>query len=579
MNFIHKINQYLIVNHPNIWNTKIVWMLCTSLIIHFFSFLTGWIMYQNPQNLQKEFILNEYFQNGIFLIHTILSILLLVIWLYKMFQNNAFKNYYPVKRKHIFGQFLQFFIIVFVSISFYYSFIWGSQAYINYKYKDNVLSEWKNQINTGAAFLSQNPSNYTLDNRKYPEQLKNLYTEVNKNLVDFSQPHFIYEDLVYQFYTLKTDTISRDDRMTFNYYTSEMHAFTQDFYDYSVVYDKDKVVDLSSIISNANPSYYNYSTVFYEKGTESFSSNYNYYIDNGTLGNADLIQQRYILNKQINDLLRRNDADELKDVLAQFLNIANELKVDHNLTTDEWFQLVSKADNFDLKAIINRFPNNHQEPTYYVYETIEAQELSSSLADIYEKGKTTFYFNSKALKNTLASIDTIRNFNAFAEYIHVFMWISCVFSLLIFAFRMTHLKSFIFAGIALGILSLVVGLFSLSIGFIYPYRSLLICAFVILISCIIVFAPIFSQIHGKKKRYSIYIVLAITTSPLLFFVIIQTIEEIEKLINIGRDQLELKTIIISHFSSYTLSLIVFFAVIVFIYLYIPTIMKWKAARE
>lgn len=144
---------------------------------------------------------------------------------------------------------------------------------------------------------------------------------------------------------------------------------------------------------------------------------------------------------------------------------------------------------------------------------------------------------------------------------------------------MTHLKSFIFAGIALGILSLVVGLFSLSIGFIYPYRSLLICAFVILISCIIVFAPIFSQIHGKKKRYSIYIVLAITTSPLLFFVIIQTIEEIEKLINIGRDQLELKTIIISHFSSYTLSLIVFFAVIVFIYLYIPTIMKWKAARE
>src|SRR5690606_9023532 len=176
-----------------------------------------------------------------------------------------------------------------------------------------------------------------------------------------------------------------------------------------------------------------------------------------------------MLNKQINDLERRNDADELKDVLAQFLSIANELKVDHNLTTDEWLQLVSKANSFDLKAMINRFTNNHQEPTYYVYEKIEAQELASSLADIYEKGKTTFYFNSKALKNTLASIDTIRNFNAFAEYIHVFMWISCVFSLLIFAFRMTHLKNFIFAGIALGILSLVVGLFSLSVSFIYPY--------------------------------------------------------------------------------------------------------------
>ena len=103
---------------------------------------------------------------------------------------------------------------------------------------------------------------------------------------------------------------------------------TQDFYEYSVVYDKDNVVDLSSIISNANPSYYNYSTIFYEKGNESFSSNYDYYIDNGTLGNGDLIEQRYILNKQINDLLRRNDADELKDVfeLAWSPLLSNNLK-------------------------------------------------------------------------------------------------------------------------------------------------------------------------------------------------------------------------------------------------------------
>src|SRR5690606_38077216 len=139
MNFISKINKYLIERFPTIWNTKIVWILLICLPIHGLFFLIGYFSHTNPQTLHFGYTARDYFNSGMVLVHIIISLLLITGWLVAMFKNNAFKNFYPLSRTQLFGTFLFYFILIFCSVSFSFSSQSWLKLFITKEYPDDLM--------------------------------------------------------------------------------------------------------------------------------------------------------------------------------------------------------------------------------------------------------------------------------------------------------------------------------------------------------------------------------------------------------------------------------------------------------
>ena len=138
---IKKINQYILERYPTIWNTKIVWVLLTALLVHALFFIIGYFSHSDPKSLHYSSAVDDFFRGGMIYISVLVSLLILVVWLVNMFKNNAFKNFYPISKSQLFGQFVQYFVIILVSTSFYWSYMLGFRTFINTKYPDDDESD------------------------------------------------------------------------------------------------------------------------------------------------------------------------------------------------------------------------------------------------------------------------------------------------------------------------------------------------------------------------------------------------------------------------------------------------------
>ncbi|WP_055448450.1 hypothetical protein [Lacinutrix mariniflava] len=54
--FIHKTNKYLLENYPTLWNTKVVWILGITAIIHFIFFFLALVVLQIQKLFTKEML-------------------------------------------------------------------------------------------------------------------------------------------------------------------------------------------------------------------------------------------------------------------------------------------------------------------------------------------------------------------------------------------------------------------------------------------------------------------------------------------------------------------------------------------
>ncbi|MBL7879540.1 MAG: hypothetical protein JNN23_06715, partial [Chryseobacterium gambrini] len=266
MQKINQFNQYLLEKYPTVWNTRIVWMLLASAVLHVFFFIVGYISHADPASLQKINVKDDYFREGMIFIHLIISVLMMVGWLIMMFKNNAFKNFYPSSKGKLFLQFVQYFIIIFAGTTFYFSYMTGFKLFIKNKYPDQEMTENINVINKANAFLSQDLEHYTLDNRTFPK-FYDLYCETDINKIDRNQKYFVYYNRVYQFYNLYSKTVYKKDKYgDFLFPSGETEknlAYEENKKGSKTYYFKKDVVDMSPYINTTDLTYYNFSDVFY----------------------------------------------------------------------------------------------------------------------------------------------------------------------------------------------------------------------------------------------------------------------------------------------------------------------------
>ncbi|MDO5977723.1 hypothetical protein [Flavivirga spongiicola] len=582
--FIYKTNQYLLENHPIIWNTKLFWVASASLILHILFFIFGLLAITNPEILHEYGAKSIFFENGTIFISIILSILILVIWLIFLFKNNAFKNFYPTSKLKLFKQFLIYLIITFLSTTFYISYNFGVKSYISFKYDDKSIEKEIAVSNAAALFFSKSIEDYTINQRRYPHPFNTLYCETYEGSDrDNDRLYLSFLDYKYRFYTLYKKEGALYQELSDSTYRGFVFYKTKDTI--RTYFYKDSIFDASSFVQTTNPNYFNYSKIFYLSKKERLKydniqyghneyNEYEYYNYQ-----QDFTKNNALWNKAGYDLLNRNNSDEIKQILADFLMISDAYEIEHNLTTGDWFNMVYHPnDNFELKKLIRDKPKGEIQ--------FEAVEPKTAMADFYKKHITDYYLDTDSLYKVFDNIEDIKESNPFSESIHFFIWFAFFFSALVFMFRSTGLKPLLFTIISIGILVVFVTLLTVFYTYVNKYNQentqYFASYLTFILSTIILSIPIFYAKRIKKLIVAICLNISIIGFVLYVFLIITIIS------------LHQSDACIRNYSFYThnkdcfnllksigiyWSYILFIINLLFIYIYSGVIKKWKALPE
>ncbi|MCD1117439.1 DUF2254 domain-containing protein [Chryseobacterium turcicum] len=625
MQKINKFNQYLLEKYPTIWNTKLVWMLMAGFMVHILFFIIGYISHINPKSLQTSNVTNDYFNDGIILVHLIISILMIVGWLIMMFKNNAFKNFYPSSKGKLFSQFFQYFVIIFVCTTFYFSYMIGFKMYINNKYPDAEMKENIEVVNRGNAFLSQNLELYTLDNRLSPKPFYNLYCETNIKKVDRTKKYFVFYDRVYQYNSVYSKTsykknkdkefIVPEPEKTEN--KEVIYSETNDNKSETFYFKKD-VVDVSQYIKYEGFSFYNFSELFYEYKSEHYDySAINYYDKNHIdYENLLLKKKKAEVNRKTAELLDKNNAVEVEKLLSQFLKISTQFAIENNLDAKQWSKMVYAPQDFKVRYFIKKYkpirgqeynPDNSEyyddasvavdsaviavdedaaivnENGQIVDDSILIKDFNPELdkqispEEYFKKNITDYYYNSDDLKDFLVSVDDVKTFDFFSANIHIYLWIAFFLATFIFSFRITGLKSLLFSVISAGLLTLAITLvtvlYSVSITgkeeFFVAYLTLILSIFILSV-------PVFMMNKFNKLVTSIFVNISLNGFVLFVFLIfgIITIHQKEACRNID-DYCENIIEVLGFALSYLILIFGF----LFVFFYTKVLQKWKARPE
>lgn len=620
---MHKINQfnrYLLEKHPTVWNTKIVWMLLASLIVHIIFFFIGYVSHADPASMQGTRVKDDYFKDGMIFIHLIISVLLIVAWLITMFRNNAFKSFYPLSRTRLFLQFVQYFVIILISVTFYFSYMSGFKMFVRNKYPDAQMAENVKIINRANAFLSQNLEYYTLENRIFPG-FNELYCETDLDKIDRNKKYFVYYNRVYQYYSLYSKKVSRKDRYgNFVFPEGEKRnrlVDTQRYTDTCIYFFKKDVLDMSSYINTAGLTYFNFSEIFYDRENtiEKYISSYPDPVSNGEYTRNHLRQKRSEISRLTSGLLKKKDPAELEMLMKKFLDISGQFGIRNNLDAKSWAKMVYAPDDFKVRYFIKKYqtssgkrydPNDLPEDGTYDYtapvdidsaaavvdgvvvnDSVQIRQFNPDIqsqlspAQYFKNNTTGYYYYSQNLEDFLYNVDLMKSSDFFSENIHIYIWIAFFLASMVFSFRITGLKPLLFGLISAGILMLAVVLISLlfSASFGSSNLEFFISYFGLFIWLIILLGPVVIMKRLGKLVASILINISINGFVLflllVFFII--DLHQLKECNDVSMNSYNCRRII--EILGFDLSYIILAGGFLFLYLYTAVIRKWKALPE
>ncbi len=587
---IRTINTRLLEKHPIIWNTRLLWMILISIFIHLCFFTVGFSSVSNAELFHKRGADRLFFNNGGVFFGILISILLLVVWLFYLFKNNSFKSYYPTSRLQLFKQFICYLVIILSATAFYYSYMAGVKFGVSQTYKDEQIAKEIALTNKAAIFFSHNLQDYTPSKIRYPKFFDSLYCEDNEQFIDTSKSYFTSLGVDYQFYSLKTKTYKYSQTYRDSIFANHVGSTQLD--SSMVYYFKDTVVDVSKHLITKNPSYYNFSHVFFSEENE-YGINYydngsyleeTYYEDSNEYD--DFTEKRHLLhlqNKQGYELLKRNNPTEIKQILSDFLRIADTHQISYNLDVNTWFDIIYQPDKFEVTGLIRRLKKDSKINSR-VYETgMELTPFQSHAKAI----QTNYHIETNKLYNTYENIYEIKDKKIFDETLHAFLWIAFTLACFIFAFRVSGLKTLLFSIIGFGVLWIIIALIGTLFSFLNTNGPEQIDLFIeylcLAIGTAVLIVPLFFLDKVKKVVSGVFLNISIWGFVLYVFLILLIIDTHQNYNCFNEPGVWVQgaeeCFRILHYLEENLSYLLFAVGLIFIYLYSGIIKKWKALPE
>lgn len=414
MKTIRKINKYLVEHYPLIWNTRLVWMLLTALSIHVLFFFIGFFFVNAQKDLEEHYRLSEFYYNTpAFLCGVLISIIVLLIWIIYYLQNNAFKNFYPLKKGTLFLQFCILVSIVFLNITQYYSFQSGLKTKIKSLYKWEEVDKDIKAINKLSIFFLEDESNYRISYKAYPPPFPLEIASAEKRewlayQIDTTKAYFKFDESYYQFYKLDRKQIKIDSiKAGVDYRNLDRTGFK-----YRIVYD------MSKFKKHVIPNLYNYSKELYSYGQDSIAS-----------------KNRI---KWYEEVLNKKDTKEIEKHLRDFLALAKKYGFQHNLTIKDWLHLINMKNEYQfLIKIQDRRPEVYEYEKERLLETYKKENIDK--VPYLNLGGINYYF-----KNVYETYNPKEH----TETFYISIVLSFIVALLLFLFKVTDIKTLLLSVVA-----------------------------------------------------------------------------------------------------------------------------------
>ncbi len=601
MNVIHRINQYLLERYPAIWNTRLVWMLLIALGIHILFFTAGYATFISPTSLhQRLYDFNVLNGNGAMLFAVAVTIILLVLWLVSLLKHNAFKNFYPGNRAKIFLGFFYYLLIIFACSTFHMSYMMGYKTFIHQKYPVAKFEAQRLTAAKAAPFLLLNIEDYALTNRRYPSPFDTLqrrsYTESETEMLLNGPKIFANREWV-QFYTTKevitTTADPNFDQLVSNslsHYNKEEVATeipnaARNNKDTVILTLVDKVFDLARLADTIY-TVFNYSNNYFLRDISSV-------IEAGPATDLQPKPQatELLVLKETYELLIREDAAGIKSRLNNFMQLAREFEIKSNITVDQWFKLVNKPGRYGVDSTINSSPSYNYDAYYddaAVAVTVDtvvdaATTIAPGPAGNNQVSRATrYYIDVISFKNIFENVDELRSWRKLNDFFHVSIWIAFGLASILFAFRVTDLKSVIFAAVTAGLLGIVVALFALAGGLSNASVEFSVPYFLLILAMAIFLLPALSGQSMSKRVKSVFMnltIVFIVPFALLILTLISSHQAEYFIAKYGVDYRLKDHHTLMDLLGENVSWLLLAFGLIFIFFYARRIKRWKALEE
>ncbi len=323
MNLLKKFNKYLLENLPLIWQSKVLVLLFSALLMFLAAIVSGYL-YTDLEQLAQNQIFFNVVESHYFSFHVVACLLVITIWGIGFYKNNALKHLYPLTLFYFQRLFLVLLLGFSALITSYKGFDLGASVKAKEYYASHDIEKEIEIYNKAFPFLcSTDKGTYDITQRVYPNPFPlKTHTYTKYNLYENDKELKTGDD----FSVLKLFLPNETDVYTFSDENEYNLCF---FYDAkylrkacSTVMVVDKVYNLSHMKLSAN-DLYNFSVIGYSKPKFSNSIFNSYYRNYDRFKGSKVYKKNLaadvhaiIAAKNINEITQRVEA--LKIVFSSY---------------------------------------------------------------------------------------------------------------------------------------------------------------------------------------------------------------------------------------------------------------------
>lgn len=205
------IQKYLLINHPLLWNLKIVPVSFYLILLNILFFVIG---YRNGainfMETDDNYSRND--SDGIIIFFSVLlSVLGIILWLVNYFKNNALKSFYPKNNFSLYKEWLLILLVCLLNSTFIISYYYGKDFRVRSYYSESEAKERCEILSEGSFFISgsySNNSDYDYDYENVATVDTAVVTALPADSVERPKDYFIYRGKKYSNFSLLDKNIN-----------------------------------------------------------------------------------------------------------------------------------------------------------------------------------------------------------------------------------------------------------------------------------------------------------------------------------------------------------------------------------
>lgn len=377
----------MLENHPHIWNMRLPGVLATVLVLHVFHFLVGYIHFNSPDSNTSSWDhpATVFFSSSFALFSIIGSVVVFIIWLSRVFRNNPFKSFYPYSSGQLFTQFLTLLLVSFLNVNYFFSYTMGFVTAGSSGISMADAREGCAVYNRLFGLLQDRKEAYTVESRcgDYPYPLRKM---VNPDKSGLNENMLQDSDYFYEANDGRRFTVAQVDSMT----GRTPYSFLNFCNSYPVL-------------------------------------------------PVDVNDQRMAYGQSV-QAEELNDPKQLRADMEKFMELLDKNDIAHNITADQWFELVYYPPYFPVTQLI----------------------IPGKTAGNYSSAETSkqYFIDHYELQRKLRATFLVRQFSFSRGTIISLLYVALGITLFVFTFRASGKRAWMITIIGGGVISLVIGLFS-----------------------------------------------------------------------------------------------------------------------